>query len=175
MTFSTPTWGVSLGQFRAVTLHDALETWLKATTPVAQQKGLRLTTSLDSTLPARISIDPDALAIIIGELLSNAIRYTQKGEIGLSLAARGSSIAIIVRDTGIGIPSYLTSSLLSGAMPTRPASHDGATSPMPGLATVRRLSQLLGGSMIIFSQIGEGTTVTVLLPLVAVGEAPARP
>jgi signal transduction histidine kinase len=155
-------------------LRHLVQRWVSTIAPTALAKGLRISASIDPAIPEHILIEPEALTTIVDELLSNAIRFTNAGDVTLSIDHRGDAMALTIRDTGIGMPSYLTASLLRGTVQTRPLSHRARDARPSGLDLVQRLTRLLGGSVILYSRLGEGTAVTVLLPLMTDTAHPTR-
>lgn len=129
--------------------------------PLAEREGVTLQfTSQQSTAPCLF--DADALEKVLANLLANAFQFTQRhGKIRVSLEAEGgapSKTVLVVKDTGQGIPA--------GKLPhifDRFASTPSGTGI--GLALVRELVDLHGGTVEAASEIGFGTTITVRLPL----------
>ncbi len=73
--------------------------------PIAKDRGLELTTSVEQAVPITISTDPLRLAQIVKNLLSNALKFTEHGGVSLHLSSLDDNrIAFAVKDTGIGIP-----------------------------------------------------------------------
>jgi cell cycle sensor histidine kinase DivJ len=131
----------------------------------AREAGLELVVDLPSDLP-EIVADKRALKQIMINLLSNAIKFTDRGgRVKITAVAEGAAIVIAVEDNGIGIgeedlprigkPFYQA----RGSYDRR---HDGTGL---GLSIVKGLVALHGGEVSIRSRIGEGTRITVLLPL----------
>jgi cell cycle sensor histidine kinase DivJ len=131
----------------------------------ARQAGLELVVEAPADLP-EIVADKRALKQILINLLSNAIKFTDGGgRVRITAAAEGAALAISVEDNGIGIgeedlprigkPFYQA----RGSYDRR---HDGTGL---GLSIVQGLVALHGGEVAIRSRIGEGTRITVLLPL----------
>jgi PAS domain S-box-containing protein len=132
--------------------------------PLAQQKGLAFVRELDGT-PERIRTDPRKLRQILLNLLGNAVKFTERGEVGLSARTDGGDLVIQVRDTGIGIePAYLEKIFEPfwqvDATRTRRAGGTGL-----GLGVVRQLARRLGGDVWVRSEPGQGSRFTVRLPL----------
>ena len=134
----------------------------------AKAKGLQL--SLDaSAAPPRIVEDAGRLRQILFNLMSNAIKFTERG--GVSLAVRvepsvaGEQLVLAVADTGIGIPpdklEEVFESFRQGDNSTT-RTYEGTGL---GLAICRRLAQAMGGDIELASVLGEGSTVIVRLPL----------
>jgi two-component system capsular synthesis sensor histidine kinase RcsC len=173
MVTSEQNWDFSVGTSQLINLRETLQRWSAAVTPLAESRSLKLSVSCDTALPDRIYSELEALNYIVAELMINAVRYAVTDQINLSLQKRSSSFAIVVRDTGIGLPSKSAAKQGATAVGSRAPEIKALASP--SLATVRRLTQLLGGSVMIFSQSNGGTTLTVLLPLVTASDAPTQP
>ncbi|HEX8438349.1 response regulator [Archangium sp.] len=114
----------------------------------------------------------DALKLrqILLNLLSNAAKFTESGEIALSVRAEGPEAVFTVEDTGIGIPSDQVPFIFEKFRQV-----DGSTTRKVGgtglgLAIVRELSKILGGTVAVHSILGRGTTFTVRLTGVLEGE-----
>jgi len=117
--------------------------------------------------PVRVDGDPTRLAQIVGNLLQNAVRFTPAGgRIVLSLARRGASAEIRVKDTGAGIEPELLKNLFQ---PFVQGAQAGATARGGlglGLSLVRLLAELHGGSAQAFSDgPGQGAEFVVSLPI----------
>ena len=111
---------------------------------------------------------------ILLNLLSNAAKFTELGEITAKARAIGKDLEIVVEDTGVGIPQEQLRNIfekfrqVDGSF-TRTKGGTGL-----GLAIVRELSRVLGGRVDVASRLGRGTTFTVTIPdIVEGGEAPA--
>ena len=129
----------------------------------AQQKGIALYVDVDSEVPDRLVGDPVRLRQILLNLLGNAIKFTDRGEvaIGVELAVRtssGVSLHFSVKDTGIGIPEDKQAVIFEafrqadGSITRR---HEGSGL---GLAICTRLVALAGGKIWVESKVGEGST-----------------
>jgi cell cycle sensor histidine kinase DivJ len=122
-------------------------------------------------VPAGVSLSADARALrqCFVNLLSNAIKFTPTdGRVTLSARARGDDVVIAVTDTGVGIPERDLARIgkpfeqVEGALQRQ---HKGTGL---GLSLVKALTELHGGTMTIESALGDGTTVTLRIPAVAV-------
>jgi PAS domain S-box-containing protein len=121
--------------------------------PQAAEKGLRLT--IEPCAEAAFT-DPELLRRLLGNLISNAIRYTATGEVQVSCKRRGEHLEIEVRDTGVGIPPDQLERVFEEFYqvdrgPERP---EGLGL---GLSIVRRLAQLLHVGVTVESEVGRGT------------------
>ena len=129
-------------------------------------------------LPDQVLIDPLRLGQILKNLLSNARKFTEKGEIQVLMTGRAESDGTLdiwceVRDTGIGIPPDKLGSifdLFSQADNSFVRQHGGAGL---GLAVTRRLVELLGGKLWVESEVGRGSTFYFNVQANAVGDLPA--
>jgi CheY-like chemotaxis protein len=149
--------------------------------PIADAQDLGFSVDLDDRLPATIATDPLRLRQVLKNLLSNAFKFTEHGEVALRLelcrdgwspghdrlARAPSVIALSVRDTGIGITSELHATVFEAF-----AQADGSTARKYGgtglgLSISRNLVDLLGGEIVLASEAGQGSTFTVYLPLEA--------
>lgn len=126
----------------------------------AQHVGLDFTSSSCATV---INCDPNLLAEIIQNFVSNAIRYTEKGGVQLDCSERDGFCVITVTDTGIGIdPDQLDEIFREFHQCKAPgASKEGFGL---GLAIVKRMSDLLGLVIKVTSDIGKGSSFSVSIP-----------
>jgi len=127
---------------------------------LAQSKGLHFETANCSEI---VRTDPQLLAQILRNLLSNAIRYTKTGFVRLQCEREGEQIRIDVEDTGIGIPEEHLSRIFDefyqvGVVPNSVREGSGL-----GLSIVRRLVRLLNHHMRVHSRLGAGSAFSVVL------------
>jgi signal transduction histidine kinase/HAMP domain-containing protein/ActR/RegA family two-component response regulator len=162
---------------------------------VADAKGLAFSVELAPDLPASIATDRGRLRQVLKNLLANAFKFTERGEVRMRVSrAQGgwspandrleraeAVIALSIADTGIGIAGDK-----QGRMFEAFAQVDGTTAREYGgtglgLSISLELVRLLGGEIALTSVLGEGSTFTVYLPTVLEGEpgaadtAPAQP
>ncbi|WP_163989552.1 response regulator [Pyxidicoccus caerfyrddinensis] len=133
-------------------------------------KDVSLTTNID---PAARLLRSDALKLrqIMLNLLSNAAKFTDAGEVALNLVPAGDEVVMTVEDTGVGIPGDQLPFIFEKFRQV-----DGSTTRKVGgtglgLAIVKELSRVLGGTVSVTSTLGRGSTFTVRLPNAL--EAPA--
>lgn len=139
-------------------LFARLESELRA---VATQKGIAIGANAEARA---VETDAVLLSRILRNLLSNALRYTDEGEIRLMSRRAGPNVEIVVSDTGRGIPLSEQRAAFDAFRRL-----DGASEAAPaglglGLSIVRRLTDLLGHDLRLESAPGEGTTFTLTLP-----------
>jgi signal transduction histidine kinase/CheY-like chemotaxis protein len=129
----------------------------------AEDKGLTLTTRLDATLPAWIVGDPMRLRQILLNLLGNAVKFTQTGEIALAAERRGGKIRFVITDTGIGISPQRRHMLFQDFSQVHDSVSFGGTGL--GLAISKRLVEAMGGEIGVDSEPGRGSRFWFTLPL----------
>jgi signal transduction histidine kinase/HAMP domain-containing protein/ActR/RegA family two-component response regulator len=154
---------------------------------VADKKGVGFSVELAADLPAAIATDPGRLRQVLKNLLSNAFKFTEQGEVSLRvsradngwhpanerLGASDAVTAFTIADTGIGITPEMQQRIFESF-----AQADGTTARQYGgtglgLSISRELVRLLGGEIALGSTPGEGSTFTVFLPPDPEGDVPA--
>lgn len=136
----------------------------------AEKKSLALTLTGDDLLHGRWFVDPVRLRQILLNLLSNAIKFTDSGTVSLHVRLQPDEHGIdwfefIVSDSGIGLTDSQRDSLFQAftQADSKTARLYGGTGL--GLAICRQLVSLMGGTIVVKSQLGEGSCFTVRLPL----------
>jgi signal transduction histidine kinase len=112
-----------------------------------------------------LSTDRDKLRQIVLNLLDNAAKFTERGEIRICAARENGSVKLVVSDTGIGIPEEDLDRVFEEFHRVGTANGKKYRGTGLGLAIVKRLVGLLGGSIEVSSKVGEGSSFTVTLPL----------
>ncbi|MCL6478765.1 MAG: AAA family ATPase [Peptococcaceae bacterium] len=137
--------------------------------PGARQKGLLLEYSPAPDLPGSLRGDPLRLRQVLLNLLGNAVKFTEKGEITLRAfpEARGNDSATIrfeVRDTGAGIPEEARDKLFRPFTQVAPAAAGRYGGTGLGLSICKRLVELMGGRIGFESEVGRGSTFWFTVP-----------
>ena len=128
-----------------------------------ERAGVRLVVDCPP-LPSPVYVDRDMWEKIVLNLVSNAFKFTFAGAITVALAPRGSRVELTVRDTGVGIPPGDLPRVFERfhrAERARARTHEGSGI---GLALVRELVGMHGGTIDVASSVGEGTTFTASIP-----------
>ena len=133
--------------------------------PQFDQKGLRLVVERLPGTPASIYGDADKIRQILKNFVSNALKFTDGGEVCLIARPEPRAIELAVRDTGIGIPQDKQAHIFEAFQQA-----DGSTSRRYGgtglgLTISRQLAHLLGGELQLRSVPGRGSEFSLLLPL----------
>jgi signal transduction histidine kinase len=138
---------------------------------IAREKKVGLATSCAEDLPGLLYGDPQRLNQILVNLVNNALKFTDKGRVDVRLYRRGEGQwAIEVSDTGIGIPEEVQTAIFE---PFRQVDMDLTRRPGGiglGLSIVKQMVTLMRGEICLKSQVGQGSTFTVLLPIKAMEE-----
>jgi len=146
-------------------LSEMVDSALSMEREKAEAKGLKLTTTLDAALPQTIVGDATRIQDLLGHLLDNAIKFTQRGSVDLKLIREGEILKIEVRDTGIGIAPDRQARIFESFHQV----DSGLSRNYPGLglglALVQKLLALMGGSIAAESELDKGSTFTVRLPI----------
>ncbi|WP_230474928.1 response regulator [Dyella monticola] len=143
---------------------------------VARDKALHYEVMLADALPATIHTDPNRLEQIINNLLSNAFKFTAKGGIRVDIgrpagdlltpeSLRGQSLlAISVKDTGIGISADKLERVFNAFEQADNSTSRQFGGTGLGLSISRRMAALLGGDIVLRSEVGQGSQFVLLLP-----------
>lgn len=166
----------------AFELREVVETVAEILSVRAQNKGLELLCYVDPGLPSRVQGDPTRLRQILVNLVGNAIKFTEQGEVALKVEPRSDGeikesetidLHFSVADTGVGIPKELQGHIFekftqADSSTTRKFGGTGL-----GLSICKILIELMGGRIWVESEMGRGSTFHFVLPLPVV-EAESR-
>jgi len=147
--------------------HAAVQEVVTVLAMKARDKNIELDFEVDGPLPATILTDPTRLRQIVTNLVSNAVKFTERGGVRVVARLRGSgpqtALCIDVIDSGIGLPESTFESIFdefvqADSSVTRKFGGTGL-----GLPISRRLARMMGGDISVESAPGEGSTFTVTL------------
>ncbi len=148
-------------------LNELLTRTITSMQAQAQSKGVLLTTDISPHLPSVCQSDPLRLEQILLNLLSNGIKFTKQGQVSLSARQQGHRLVLTVTDTGIG----MSRDQLDGLFRPFEQADNSTTRQYGGtglgLSITKRLVEMLGGSLTVHSQPGQGSQFEVNLPWVA--------
>lgn len=160
-------------------IHKCFDHCLSVIASGCAERQIELGGWVDADIPSVIRGDVSRLTQILSNLLGNALKFTERGEIRLRIT-RGrrlegrDTVRFSVTDTGIGIPEDRLAQIFESfaqvdASTTRKYGGTGL-----GLAICRRLVDLMGGRLWVESRLGEGAAFTFEIPLVTVADEPTR-
>jgi two-component system, sensor histidine kinase len=144
----------------ACAIQDVLDRVRSDFEPQANDKGIEL--SIERSTEG-VRTDPELLRRLLGNLVSNAIRYTHRGQVGIVCVRRGDELAVEICDTGIGIPQDQLERVFEEFYQVDNGTHRPEGLGL-GLSIVQRLQQLLGCGVHVESVVGKGTTFRVTIP-----------
>jgi signal transduction histidine kinase len=134
--------------------------------PAALRKGLALLVELDPSLPDKIIGDKTRTTQILSNLVVNAIKYTEKGEVIVAACLNGSDQWVMkVRDTGIGISAEAQTYIYDPFRQAEETVNRKNEGVGLGLSIVKQLVMAMNGTIQLQSALGQGSTFAVALPL----------
>jgi two-component system, OmpR family, phosphate regulon sensor histidine kinase PhoR len=152
-------------EMRPVAIAEIIDPCLEVTRIKAEQKGLFLEAEFDGNLP-KVFGDIRSFQEILQNLLDNAVRYTSTGgHIRVNAAVEGPEIILSVADTGIGIPKSDQDRIFERFYRADAARSRESGGTGLGLSIVKHLVESHGGRIRVESEVGQGSTFYVYLPL----------
>ena len=153
-------------RIRGFQLDKLIDTALRDVEEVLAERNLDVHWEAGPELSQRLYSDPARLRQVIDNLLANAIKYTERGGISISarLLAEEGAMRIEIADTGVGIDPAAMARLYEPFYRS-PLTAGMAEGSGLGLAVVRSLVDLMGGTIRFDSQVGQGTVVTLEVPI----------
>jgi signal transduction histidine kinase len=139
---------------------------------VADRKGLKFSYEVPPGLMMRT--DRIKVERIAQNLVNNAVKFTERGEVRLVVSARGRDALLEVIDTGVGISPDDLEAVFQEFFQVRNGERDNTKGFGLGLSIARRLVEQLKGQIVVESIVGQGSSFSVVLPGVVEGAAPVR-
>jgi PAS domain S-box-containing protein len=148
-----------------VLIDDIIDKALKLNIAKAHAKGLPITIDIDIDVPEVINTDEIRLVQVLTNLINNAVKFTNQGEVSLKISVVANDIRFSVIDSGIGIAKDKQASLFNvftqaDESVTRKYGGSGL-----GLSICRQIVTLLGGKLQLLSNLGQGSEFSFTLPL----------
>ncbi|MFA0759654.1 MAG: hypothetical protein NOOUEUKL_002335, partial [Candidatus Fervidibacter sp.] len=152
-------------RWQNVSVSDCVAQVAERFKPFAERKGLKLTVRAEPDLKVRT--DPEALMQILSNLLDNAVKYTEQGEVSVIAeqveTVDGYWVAVHVRDTGIGIPPEHLPRIFERFYRVDKARSRQQGGFGLGLSIAKHLVESLGGKITVQSEVGKGSVFTLWL------------
>lgn len=166
---------LDVGQFRlrpaAFDIRHVVDDVVRSARSTADGR-LTVDATIGDDVPLTINADAARLQQVVGNLVGNAVKFTEAGSVRVAVRRRQDTLVVSVTDTGPGIPSDRLEEVFH-AFATLPSAGDRRGAGL-GLAIVRRLVEAMDGSIDLDSTVGVGTTFAVSLPLIEGPDEPGR-
>lgn len=160
----------------SVSIARAVHTLIEPLRPLATEKHLSLTATVAPDVPAGIETDPLRLGQVLKNLLSNALKFTEKGSVALHVSRNpDDTLSFTVTDSGIGIPAHQQDLIFEAFRQADGSTHRKYGGTGLGLSISRDLAHLLGGSISVRSAPGEGSVFTLVIPQRLVPQTASAP
>ena len=155
---------------KTVSLRDFTEELSSIIRLLAKDKSLELITNIVEPLPKQVEVDGTRLRQILWNILFNAVKFTQKGHVSLTVSATPpdndiSLVTYVIEDTGVGIPDSEIDKIFAMYYQVDHPDHQSATGTGIGLAICKQMVDLMHGDIRVESEQGKGTRFIVELPL----------
>ena len=139
-------------------LHDLMDEVLVSQTPAVQNRDIEIFLDVDASVPAALIGDPVRIRQVLSNLISNAAKFTDSGEIVATAATRGGQTVCSVTDTGIGISDEQAEKLFKPFMQADSSTTRRYGGTGLGLTICKALVETMGGTIEMRSQLGAGTS-----------------
>lgn len=137
---------------------------LKTFQPISSQKQIGFDWIIEPGVPESIETDPQRLGQILKNLLSNAFKFTEHGEVGFRVSAPNPGfVSFAVRDTGVGIAAHQQDVIFEAFRQADGSIHRKFGGTGLGLSISRDLATLLGGGITVQSEVGVGSLFTLTI------------
>lgn len=164
---------IEAGRLDIVPHDDDLPAAIKGTvalfTPKAQEKGLELNLNIDPSTPDWTAFDAVRVRQCVANLVSNAIKFTGAGRVGVNVSVSGSDnqriATIAVSDTGVGMSEMEMARLFKSFSQANESTARVFGGTGLGLAISRKLARMMGGDLTVASQPGQGSVFTLTFQL----------
>jgi signal transduction histidine kinase len=147
-----------------VDLEEIVRNTVSVVAPIVKKDDVRVIRNIAPNMPV-FNTDRDKLRQVLLNLLDNAAKFTERGEIRISAAQHNGAVKLVVSDTGIGIPQEDLNKVFEEFYRGGSANGKRYRGTGLGLSIVKRFVDLLGGSIEVSSEVNVGSTFTVTLPL----------
>ena len=137
---------------------------------LAADKGLDFNSTICEPLPSLVEVDGTRLRQILWNIMFNAVKFTQKGQVKLTVSATApeqniSLVKFVVEDTGVGIPQQDLDKIFAMYYQVNHPDHQTATGTGIGLAICKQMVDLMKGKITVDSTVGKGSRFVIELPV----------
>ena len=138
---------------------------------LAADKGLQFVSNIIKPLPDFVQVDGTRLRQILWNMLFNAVKFTQKGQVSLSVSAsvqadnKTANVCFDIQDTGVGIPQADIDKIFAMYYQVDHPDHQSATGTGIGLAICKEMVDRMNGDIEVQSEVGKGTRFLIHIPL----------
>ena len=155
---------------KTISLKDFTEELSSIIRLLAADKQLELKTTINEPLPRLVEIDGTRLRQILWNILFNAVKFTQKGHVSLSVSSTKPDgdkayVTFVIEDTGVGIPESEIEKIFAMYYQVDHPDHQSATGTGIGLAICKQMVDLMKGEIHVSSKVGKGTRFEIVLPV----------
>jgi signal transduction histidine kinase len=162
LEFARLDWSADSNTLSTFGLCEAVNEVVQQLHTSAEQKRLELRVNCPAGL--KVTTDRVKLERVLANLVSNAIKFTERGSVRIEVEAAASGVEIHVLDTGVGISAESRERLFEEFFQVHNNERDRRKGFGLGLAIARRLARQLGGDLIVDSALGKGSRFTLALP-----------
>lgn len=157
--------GVQLAEMSQVTVRAVFDEVIKLHAADAAQRGLALNLRVDPEVPELVVTDTTLLKQILHNLVSNALKFTDKGSVSVRVVVNAAHLLVEVKDTGRGISVEDQGRVFNSYTQVQQFETRTIRGTGLGLSLARQLASLLGGEIGLSSRLGEGSIFWLTLPL----------
>jgi signal transduction histidine kinase/ActR/RegA family two-component response regulator len=158
--------------YEPIHFHDFIEHLLRIHKVHAEDKGLAFRCQILNTLPQQVRADEKRIGQILMNLLTNAIKFTQSGEIIIRIGYSNGVATFEIIDTGPGIAPEQLETIFQPFTRLNTLTGNAISGSGLGLTISKILAELMGGDLSVSSELGKGSIFTARLFLANLGEAP---
>lgn len=152
-------------EYTEVKMQEVVNDLLGLFAPIAKDKGVSFTATVRQEVPSLVETDRLRLDQILRNLISNALKFTKKGSVEVTVNCEGTSLTFAVKDTGIGIPESKQKTIFEAFQQADGSTRRQFGGTGLGLSISRELTKLLGGEIKVTSEVGQGSEFTLVVPL----------
>ncbi|MGE0196025.1 MAG: hybrid sensor histidine kinase/response regulator, partial [Methylocystis sp.] len=147
-----------------------VESVVELLAPRAMAKGLELASFISPETPRELESDPARLRQVLLNLVGNAVKFTERGGVGVRVARDGARLRFEVHDTGPGVPDDAREAIFEEFEQADPSENHPRAGTGLGLAISRRLVARLGGALALVDSSDKGSVFAFTLPAPPIGE-----